>query len=323
MNYSYYTDSLNKYLVIPLSGAEDNPDGYQHRMIAANHIGALLPCALRRIDQKCFLYYDVTNTQTLSSRFANRRVGAKEAEDLLYQVAEAGRDIAGFLLDAAHLILDPDLMFYDYGTERYRFVYYPETAEEEVGSLGRPCALLSFLVGKTPMLEPRCAKAVLYLRDRCREPDFILQEAVLDRAFERHAEKDKEDSHTGTGDLAEPETGAEDVPIEELWTDPLQDEETDAEEDWLADPVPEIGPPPEPVKSSGGREGTILAFSLFFLSAALFMEWARVSLPLREEMSLLLDVGIIFTLVVAAALAITGVIRLATACVAGLHRIAD
>lgn len=310
MNYSYYNDSLNKYLVIPVPGAEDNPDGYQHRMIAANHIRGLLPCALRRIDQRCFLYYDITDRQTLQARYSGSRIGPGETEELLYRVAEVNRDVAGFLLDASQLLLDPELVYYDFASESYRFVYYPEAEDG-----GQTASLLSFLVGKAPMADQRTARAVLYLKDRCREPDFILQETLLDKAFGRETEAPAEDG----------------LFYEDLDDDDAQEahfagfSETygeDEEDDWLAPPVPEPEIRPEPEKRTGGREGTVFVFSLLFLAAALFMEWARLSLPLREEMLLLLDVLIIFSLAVTAALAVTGVILLGSFCAGSIKRLA-
>ena len=55
MEYCYYRDARNNYLVIPCP--EDKGQGsYQYRMLAANTIPGILPCALRYVDGKGYLY---------------------------------------------------------------------------------------------------------------------------------------------------------------------------------------------------------------------------------------------------------------------------
>ena len=125
LNCRFYSDSLHNYLAADCSnGAE----GYQYKMLAANKIKGILPCSLRVIDARTYLYYDITSMQSLSERCES---GLQEIDVrlLLYEIARAGRSLSEYLLDGDRLLLDAHYIYIDPVSGRYGFLYYPEPVE--------------------------------------------------------------------------------------------------------------------------------------------------------------------------------------------------
>ena len=133
VEYCYYRDARNNYLVIPCP--EDKGQGsYQYRMLAANSIPGILPCALRYVDGKGYLYYEITSRQALGRLYEDRTIERKQAKEVLRNLAEAQLRLGSYLLDASGIIADPFLTFYDFASGKCSFVYYPEERQEEEGT---------------------------------------------------------------------------------------------------------------------------------------------------------------------------------------------
>ena len=67
---TYYSDATHNYLV--LACPQEVKNNYQYKMLAANQIRGLLPCSGRSIDNREYLYYDITSRQSLSDLYDRR-----------------------------------------------------------------------------------------------------------------------------------------------------------------------------------------------------------------------------------------------------------
>ena len=176
MEYHYYRDARNNYLVIPCP-EDRRQESYQYRMLAANTIPGILPCALRYVDGKGYLYYEITSRQALGRLYEDRGIEKKQAEEVLRSLAEAQMRLGSYLLDASGIITDPFLIFYDFATGKCSFVYYPEEREKEEKE-----GLFRFLAGRLAGAsgEEDGLKARLEELDRLSlDRNFLLTEELL------------------------------------------------------------------------------------------------------------------------------------------------
>ena len=102
MEYSYFSDSLQNYLVLECPEQKDRMN-YQYRMLSVNTIRGLLPSSIRTIDGIQYLYYDITSRQDLQSLYTDRYIPDQMWQCLLRCLARTGKTLSRFLLDEKRL----------------------------------------------------------------------------------------------------------------------------------------------------------------------------------------------------------------------------
>lgn len=176
----YYRDALKSYMTIRCpAGAKE--DDYRYRMLSANHIAGILPCSLRMIDDSIYLYYEITARQKLSHMYENKMLDAADLQRILSELADAGKELSRYLLDAADLILEPDKVYYDFSENRCYFSFCPGLSERE--DYGRNRALYVFLAEKTDAGDREAASAAFQLDAMSEMPDFVFTEKILKELF--------------------------------------------------------------------------------------------------------------------------------------------
>ena len=178
MEYSYYRDMHRNYLVIHCNDPGGKNTHYQYRMLTVNKAPSLLGCEIRKIDGDYYLYYDITSRQSLRNMYHSRTIGSLAVRSLLYAVAAAGEELGTYLLDDDRILLTPEMIYYDYGSDRYYFVYYPETDSQQ-GSV----ELMSFLAEREDLTDTEYAYVLYHLREMADSPNFRINKAVLDREY--------------------------------------------------------------------------------------------------------------------------------------------
>lgn len=119
-------------MIIPCP-KEAQTRGYQYRMLGMNRIGGLLPCSVRYIDGVGYLYYDITGRQSMEGLYEGRKIPGAEFYNLLESAARVSGALSEYLLDEQYLILSQEQIFYDLGTGKYYFAYYPgESVKPEI-----------------------------------------------------------------------------------------------------------------------------------------------------------------------------------------------
>lgn len=124
MKATYYNDSLRSYMIIPCP-PEAQTRGYQYRMLGMNRIEGLLSCSLRHIDGTGYLYYDITGRQSMAGLYEGRKISGAEFYNLLESVVKVSGSLSEYLLDEQYLVMSEEQIFYDLGTGKYCFAYYP------------------------------------------------------------------------------------------------------------------------------------------------------------------------------------------------------
>ncbi len=174
----YYKDAMHNYMILC---SDENFESYQYKMLAANQVDGLLPCSLRFIDEKCFLYYEITSRQSLACLFEKREMSCEEVNILLQETARMNAKLEEYLLDRERLLLRPEFIFYDFVQEKFYFTYIPGTKEahEQNAGKGSEAALLEFIADKMENEENGLLGLIYRLCEMAENESFLLTEKTL------------------------------------------------------------------------------------------------------------------------------------------------
>ncbi len=174
----YYKDAMHNYMILC---SDENFESYQYKMLAANQVDGLLPCSLRFIDEKCFLYYEITSRQSLACLFEKREMSCEEVNILLQEAARMNAKLEEYLLDRERLLLRPEFIFYDFVQEKFYFTYIPGTKEahEQNAGKGSEAALLEFIADKMENEENGLLGLIYRLCEMAENESFLLTEKTL------------------------------------------------------------------------------------------------------------------------------------------------
>ena len=176
MEATYYKDTMRSYMIIPCP-EEAETESYQYRMLEMNRITGLLPCGLRHIDGRRYLYYDITGRQSMQSLYEGRKISGKELFRLIRELDRVSESISGYLLDEQHLVLSQEQVFYELQTGNYYFTYYP-------GEVLSP-EIFRFLADSIDGTDKAAAAAAYRLSSVARGDRQTLREAIHEEAEEK------------------------------------------------------------------------------------------------------------------------------------------
>ncbi len=275
VDYSYYSDSQHNYLIIQ---CPENTSDYQYRMIAVNHIKGLITCSLRSIDGLNFLYYDITSHQSMDALFEDREIDPQMMRGILYGLVSAMDSLAHYLLDASRLLLHPELIFFNYETGQYRFLYYPE--ETDISTFH---VLAGFLAGRVKPDDREVAAGIYRLYELSENPNFLLSKSVLDREIGEGAIPEPEPEPAYAAREGKRMEADDFPPAQDLYDDYGDEEELPDDSERLS----------EEMEEGHKKLGRIMFLSIFFLCLAIILEVIRRVLPLDETTELLDRAGMV------------------------------
>lgn len=170
---TYKRELNHSYMVIKCQDTE-LPDKYVYRILTRNHIGGLLDCSLRRMDQEVFLYYDITSRQPLERLYEGKKLGMEELGQIIRAIAAMQEDLEEYLLDEQGLMLDTGMIFANVETEELYFCFYPGTREGG----GRYAELADFFLEHVDHREEHAVNTA-YQFYRMSKADYFVISAIL------------------------------------------------------------------------------------------------------------------------------------------------
>lgn len=124
MQVSYKRDMNHNYLILDpeeqIYGSE-----YQIRMLSMNDIRGLLKCNMKKMDGKVYFYYEVTSKQSLERIFEKSTMTMDDIKTLLLGVKSSIENVAAYLLEPDHVLLDPSYIYMDIETKEPCLCYLP------------------------------------------------------------------------------------------------------------------------------------------------------------------------------------------------------
>lgn len=124
MQVSYKRDMNHNYLILdPEEQIYGNE--YQIRMLSMNDIRGLLKCNMKKMDGKVYFYYEVTSKQSLERIFEKSTMTMDDIKALLLGVKSSIENVAKYLLEPDHVLLDSSYIYMDIETKEPCLCYLP------------------------------------------------------------------------------------------------------------------------------------------------------------------------------------------------------
>lgn len=167
----YYKDYRHNYLIVKDNGCL-NENVYQRKMVTENKIKGLLPSSEKHINGELLLYFEITSKQSLQSFFGGRRIGIEFLKKFFVQLKLVNDMLQKYLLDGSCIVLLPEYIFLDVGTEDMYFLYYPDSEE---GSLAE---LMNFFIAGIDNEDMEAVETVYRIADLIQKEQFVLDEVL-------------------------------------------------------------------------------------------------------------------------------------------------
>ncbi len=98
---------------------------YQYCILGRCQIKGLLPCSLRYINGKAYLYYNISSRQNLSLLYGSRCITREWIRDFVWCLRQVQIELGRFLLDMNNIIWYPEQIFQDLESNVFSFLYIP------------------------------------------------------------------------------------------------------------------------------------------------------------------------------------------------------
>lgn len=167
----YYKDYRHNYLIIKDNGCLSE-NVYQRKMMTENKINGLLQSSEKHINGELLLYFEITSRQSLQSYFGGRSIGMEFLKKFFVQLKMVNDMLQKYLLDGSCIVLLPEYVFLDVGTEDMYFLYYPDPEE---GSLAE---LMNFFMAGIDNEDMEAVETVYKIADLIQKEQFVLDEVL-------------------------------------------------------------------------------------------------------------------------------------------------
>ncbi|MBQ7919613.1 MAG: FHA domain-containing protein [Lachnospiraceae bacterium] len=98
---------------------------YQYCILGRGGIKYLLPCSLRIMDEKYYLYYDISSKQNVSQSFGDRRITRDWMRHFLGEVVAVKAELERYLLEDRCITWNPRHIYQDLERDDFFFMYVP------------------------------------------------------------------------------------------------------------------------------------------------------------------------------------------------------
>ena len=277
MDIRYYKEQHHNYMVIRKT-EPDSRISYQQKMISSKRMENLLFANSRSLDGEEYNYYDITSLLTLTQMYGSRLFSSEDIRDLMGGVEMACDEIDRYLLDINRLCLDPDLIFYNCGKQRFLFLYNISTDPDDTAS-GFD-TFMDWLLERVSPDDTAAGDTVYSLYELYEKGCRDIWEMVRISKEGGYASKEYEQIKSP---VPESTVTSFDVEMEhDLYA------ETDGS------PLPEIGEPPDVSSSRSKIRKNLPSFILFTLGGLIIAADIIIYMTMilnREELLVLLSTG--------------------------------
>ncbi|MBR6665188.1 MAG: FHA domain-containing protein [Lachnospiraceae bacterium] len=170
---------------------EEKPEDkrYQYCILSRGGIRYLLPCSLRYMDNKAYLYYDISSTQNLIKVFGERKIDRSWMKDFLWGMKQLRYELDRFLLEEEHIIWSPEHIYQDLEKNDFSFLYIPyfqgETGLSE---------LLDFMVERVTYEDERLVEFVYGMHEKINQIGIEYLHHQIHEDFEKlESEENRKD----------------------------------------------------------------------------------------------------------------------------------
>ncbi|MCM1194282.1 MAG: FHA domain-containing protein [Acetatifactor muris] len=120
-----YVRSLNCNYERILLDEKPDEKRYQYCILGRGGIKGLLPCSLRYINGRAYLYYDISSRQNVAQLYGNRSISRDWIKDFAWGLKQVQQELGRFLLDTGNILWYPEQIFQDLESNIFSFMYIP------------------------------------------------------------------------------------------------------------------------------------------------------------------------------------------------------
>lgn len=211
----YQRSCNHNYLVI--RKPEDEKADYQTGMILENRIPFLLPAELRECEGEEELFYEISSLQPLSRIYEHKELGWAEVREIMAGILDAYEKLQDYLLDDAHVVLEPEQIYLDLDDHGISLLFYPYYhGSREESFLG----LAEYLLDRIDHRDTSAAMFAYQMYKIVRRDNFVPED--IRRVLEETEEAGKRENFLS-------ETAAEDhLPMKSLPKEQIRGKERSA-----------------------------------------------------------------------------------------------
>lgn len=200
MEAEYRRNLSHSYLILKEKG-EREEDSYEMKILAANRIEGLLPVTAEHVNDEIRYRYDVSGLKPFEVFCERRRFRAEDLCGMFGGLLDLTESAEAYLLDEAHLLLDPDYLYVSWDTGRIWVPYYPMGH----GSVRQGLTdITEYLLRKTGHGDHACVLLACRFLHALQEPD--LRAGTLRQILEEGRSIVPSDTEAGFGEADDEET---------------------------------------------------------------------------------------------------------------------
>lgn len=171
----YYKDHRHNYMILRCD-QEGITNSYQHKILISDKIAEILRCSVRHINGATYYYYDISSRTTLESLYRGKQMSYDQVKDLLCQLYGICEKLAGYFMEEANLVLQPEHIYYDITNNKYIGLYYPDYQVEGADAY-RP--LMDFLLEHVDTEDAQLTEDIYRLYEMAEEKYFSIEDALM------------------------------------------------------------------------------------------------------------------------------------------------
>lgn len=169
----YFRDYKHNYMILQC-GQEAAARSYQYKILTSDKIREILKCSIRHINGITYYYYDISSRTTLQSLYQSTKMSCEQVRDLLWQIHGICDKLAGFFMEESGLVLLPEHIYYDFSSQKYIGLYYPDYQGD--GAAYEP--LMNFLLEHIDTEDRQLAENMYRICEIASEPHFLIEDAL-------------------------------------------------------------------------------------------------------------------------------------------------
>ena len=171
MDRQYRRNARNNYVVF--IGDERLIRDYRLNMVVRNEISGLLRVYTCFVDDRIELSYVITSRQSLKDLFEKDKMNFEALYAVLEAYLDVCHEVQNYLLKPEDILLDPELVFYDYQSHEINFCYFPDSGNTSGDQVRE---LVEQLMRITDHKDQKGVQFIYGVFDVCHRKDFVLRE---------------------------------------------------------------------------------------------------------------------------------------------------
>ena len=167
----YRRNAKNNYVV--LKESELVLKDYKLNMILKNDIPGILMANVSSVNGQTELSYIISSKESIKDLYEKNKMVFEDIFNILKAIIRVYDTVQDYLLKAEDILLEPELIYYDYSTKEYSFCYYPNTKRDLTYEIRN---LIEKLMIITEHKDRKGVELIYGVFSICNKKEFMIQD---------------------------------------------------------------------------------------------------------------------------------------------------